>query len=88
MKRIYKYPLETTDVQTVSMPIGAKILTVQTQNDKPCIWALVNPEAPTEKRNIEIYGNGHEIHNEADLTYIGTYQMLDGELILHVFERT
>ena len=87
MKRIYKYPLETTDVQTVSMPIGAKILTVQTQNEKPCIWASVNPEAPTEKRNIEIYGTGHEIHNEADLTYIGTYQMLDGELIFHAFER-
>lgn len=39
-KRIYKYPLEITDKQSVEMPISAEILTVQIQKEKPFLWAL------------------------------------------------
>lgn len=38
MKTIYKYKLYVTDRQTVSMPIGSKILNIQTQKGEPCIW--------------------------------------------------
>lgn len=31
MKKIYKYRIEVTDDQNIEMPVGAKILTVQTQ---------------------------------------------------------
>ena len=39
-KKIYKYPLEVQDEQVVMLPTGAKILTVQSQKDRPCLWAL------------------------------------------------
>lgn len=45
MKKIYKYRIEVTDDQNIEMPVGAKILTVQTQNGVPCIWAMVDPNA-------------------------------------------
>lgn len=44
MQRIYKYPIETVDQQQVKMPDGAQILTVQVQNGKPCLWAMVDPD--------------------------------------------
>ena len=52
MKRIYKYQLIVTDRQDVQLPEGAEILTIQTQVDTPCLWALVDilaTEAPTPR---------------------------------------
>lgn len=44
MKRVYKYPVEIADVQTILLPIGVQILSVQEQNGKAYLWAIVNPE--------------------------------------------
>lgn len=49
-KKIFKYQLETTDIQQVEMQQGAEILCIQTQNETPCIWALVEPNATVTKR--------------------------------------
>lgn len=43
MKTIYKYPLDVTDRQVIAMPEDAEILTVQVQNGKPMLWAVVDP---------------------------------------------
>lgn len=87
MKTIYKYPIEITDEQTFPMPVGAKILTVQVQNGNPFIWAMVNPESPTEQVSIRIYGTGHPISGRSNLEYVGTFQsMYGGHLVFHVFK--
>lgn len=87
MKTIWKFELETTDRQKVEMPIGAKILTVQTQNETPCLWALVNPERKERKeRYFEVFGTGHKIPLDLSREYIGTYQLKGGSLVFHVFE--
>lgn len=82
MKRIYKYPLTVTDNQTVPMPKGAEILTVQVQGGTPCLWAMVDLREPEEDRRILTYGTGHIVDLEG--RYIGTYQM--SALVFHVFE--
>lgn len=85
---IFKYPLETEGQQFISLPKGAEVLTVQVQNSKPCIWALVNPELITELREFRVFGTGHPIDcSRAELKYIGTYQLLEGRFIGHLFER-
>jgi hypothetical protein len=56
-KVIYKYEVDTI----VVMPIGAEILTVQLQNGKPWIWALVDKNNQLEERNFDIRGTGYEI---------------------------
>ena len=87
METIYKYPLELKDKQTIEMPIGSQILCVQTQFDKPCIWAMVNPNLPPVGVKIEIYGTGGSITNPypSYLKYIGTFQIYRGHEVYHVF---
>ncbi len=85
-KTIYKYPLVVTDFQTVSLPVDAEILTVQTQGGNPCMWALVDPtQTEKEGRNIAIFGTGHPVNCDV-IRYISTFQLYDGELVFHVFE--
>jgi hypothetical protein len=87
MKKVFKYPVDIEDEVSVLMPKDAKILTVQVQNDKPCIWAAVDPtETYSEFRKFRIAGTGHSIEDGADDNYIGTIQMYGGKLVLHVFE--
>jgi len=88
-KSIFKYNLETTDRQTVLMPKGAEILTVQTQHEDGKLWALVDPNAPLEERVIEIFGTGHPVYCDmgVERKYIATYQLPGGNYVFHAFER-
>ena len=85
---VYKYPLEMVHEQTISMPKGSKILSVQRQNKIPCIWALVNPnEEENEEKKILLIETGNIFNSPTDkLNFIGTLQFIDGSYILHVFE--
>ena len=84
MKTIWKYELETTDGQSIDMPIGAEILTVQMQNGSLCLWAKVDSDAPKERRKILIRGTGNSIGEV--VAYIGTFQLAVASLVFHVFE--
>ncbi len=95
--RILKWDLQIAELQTIEMPSGAEILTVQMQNSVPRIWALceesesINPRRIARRidivmpRRIAIYGTGHPI-NENPGIYIATFQA--GEFVFHVFEVT
>lgn len=84
MRTIYKYVLQVTDLQNVEMPKGAQILCVQVQYGFPCIWALVDPDKPTETRSVITIGTGHNF-NQEDYAYVGTYQLQEGKLVFHVY---
>ena len=88
-KTIWKFELGVTDKQIVTLPIGAEILSVQTQNETPCLWALVNPKSETEERVFEMFGTGHPVYCDMgiDRKFIGTFQMRNGRLVFHLFER-
>lgn len=91
MKTIWKYELKTLDMQFITMPKGAKILTVQVQNNTPCLWCLCDPHpsVPEVTREIHIMGTGQEVDwwtQGLKPVYIGTYQLLGGEFIGHVFD--
>lgn len=85
--RIYKYPLQLMDRQTLSMPDGAKILSIQAQRDQVCLWAMVDENAQEIARTIAIYGTGQPIPDEPG-TYMQTFQMAGGNLVFHAFEIT
>lgn len=101
MKTIWKFPLPI-EACVLEMPRGAIILALQTQwiiaprpyrleKDEretfPCLWAIVDTEAPKEKRRFETFGTGHLFPDNPG-KYIGTFQLLDGRFIGHVFETT
>ena len=85
--RKFKFELETKDNQTIEISVNAEILTVQTQNETPCIWALVGPIETKEKRFIEVFGTGHDVQYDMGVSrnYLGTYQLHGGSLVFHVF---
>lgn len=90
MKQIWKYSLEVVDVQRVLMPASSKLLTVQYQHDGPKLWAIVDPkESDACHREFVIIGTGNATPRDIDaLAYVATFQMREGALVFHVFERT
>ena len=91
MKTICKYEIDIqkADWQTIKMPTGAELLSVQVQHGTPVLWAAVDTELEHEDRNFEIFGTGIEMHanNGVSRRFVGTFQMHEGHLVLHLFER-
>ncbi len=88
MTTVWKYQLKIVDVQDLALPRGAVLLTVQVQDGTPCLWALVDPEQHSlESRRFDIVGTGHEF-DSTGLAYVGTFQLRNGALVFHLFERT
>lgn len=81
MITIWKYPLAVTDNQEISLPVGANLLTIQLQNGRPCLWALVNTGAAQKRVRIQIRGTGHPADDVG--RYIATFQL--GPLVFHCF---
>lgn len=90
MKSIWKYQIPLEDKFSLEIHEGARILALQTQEDRPCIWCLVDNMKPRHVRHFETYGTGHVITGAAldpGSQYIGTYQVRSiGTLVFHVFE--
>lgn len=84
-RAIWKFPLKITDAQHITAPAGAKIIAVQMQGDTLCLWAIVNPDAPTKRIEIRVHGTGHPLPVDADYDHIGTVQASGGALVWHVF---
>lgn len=82
MKKIYKYPLEVAGGwQEVVIPCNARIVHVDVQYSKICLWALVETMNETEIRTFTIKGTGQSIGNDS---YIGSVQM--PPYVWHVLE--
>lgn len=86
MKTIHKFILEQEVMQDIELPEDAEILTVQNQNEKICLWAMLDPAAPKIHRTFAVFGTGWRITTNAKLRYIGTVQLDGGALVSHVFE--
>lgn len=84
MKTIFKYPLELAGVQSVRMPAGATILTVQLQAGVPCVWAITDSAQPKVSRRLLLVGTGHALPDDHG-RYVGTFQPPRG-LVFHVFD--
>jgi hypothetical protein len=78
--QIWKYRLRE---QGIEMPMDAKVLSVQLQDDIPHIWAMVNPHRERELRNFVIIGTGQSF-DDTNMKYIGTYQ--HNPFVWHLFE--
>lgn len=87
MKTIWKYQLEIVGEQSIQLPEGAEILSAQVQCESLCLWALVTPANPIQRRIIEIIGTGHPL-DESERKYISTVQADGGDLVRHIFEKS
>jgi len=81
---IYKYNLKV-GANEIEMPANSSVLTVQAQQNKLQLWAIVNPDAPKKKRKFMVIGTGFELPaNCTDRNYISTVQ--DDIYVFHIFD--
>lgn len=85
MTTIWRFPFEITDSFTISMPGHAQVLDVQLQRGQPTLWALVDQGAELRERRFAIHGTGRPIEGWPG-KFVGTFQMLEGALVWHLFE--
>lgn len=86
MTTIFKYELDITDFNDIAIPQEAEVISIQVQNDIPCIWALVNTDNPVETRRFITVGTGNEIPGCLPMVFVGTYQLPKLGLVFHCFE--
>lgn len=86
MRAIWKFEAPVGDHFAIEMPVDAEILTVQVQRGVPMIWALVSPGAPVAARKFRLVGTGSEIGDNERLRYVGSYQLMGGGIVFHLFE--
>ncbi len=92
MKTIHKYPLEIVDEQSIGLPTGAVVLSVQHQQGKLVLWALVDTTMHERKRCFRIVGTGHPFEGySSDWRHVATVQVppenlaMKTGLVWHVF---
>lgn len=84
---LYDHVLARKDGQTLQLPESAVILSVQLQQGTLCVWALVDTERPLKDRKFIMVGTGQPCdHLAASAIHVGTFQFLQGALVLHLFD--
>lgn len=95
MRTIHKYTVNLKDLDQngrvlVDMPIGASVLSVGRQHDdfNVKIWVEVYTENRNAPREFYFIGTGRPFPDGImSINYVGTVQLHDGDLMLHVYER-
>ena len=88
MKSVWKFPFSVGVDFTIDMPIGSEIIHVASQHETPCLWAIIDADRTEEgsnTRTFSVFGTGHIIYGDA-LKYCGTFFLLGGSFIGHLFE--
>ena len=89
--RVHRYVIKFDAVTTISLPVGAEVLSAQTQlqpgGERLSIWAKVpvDPDVDTEVRSFAAIGTGAQKHF-AIKQFIDTVQFNHGNYVCHVFE--
>lgn len=84
MKSVYKYPVGQ-GLFVLRMPLGAKPLSAQVQNEQPQLWALVDTDNDHVDHRFYTIGTGHPFPQDAG-EFIDTIQLLGGQLVFHIFD--
>lgn len=86
MRSVWKIVLNAPVVVS-SLPSGARVLTVATENGQPCVWLEVDTTGgQREERTFVGHGTGHPIPSGE--TYLGTaHDVDDAGLVFHIYER-
>ena len=74
MKTIWKFPLTYRNRFSLSMPVGAEVISAGLDPQGAlCIWAIVDPDASKESREVRIIGTGGQVPSSELLgNFVGT----------------
>ena len=82
---VWKYPINIDGLTELTLPGGAQVLTVNLQNEKPFLWAMVDPDKHLTTRRFRLVATG-ESFEANDPFYVGTLFVEGGRYVFHVFE--
>jgi len=83
-KTVWKYGVHTAPVQEIYIPEFATPLCLMQQKGKMFMWCEVDKTRRRHYRQLFVVMTGAEVPAEAH-EYVGTFQMLDGDLVFHVY---
>lgn len=80
------------EISKVDLPRGAKVISTACIGDQIFLWVKFHVDMKDKEfvpHYFEIFGTGHEIHNDMGINrkFIGTVLMHGGGLVWHIFER-
>jgi hypothetical protein len=87
-KVIFKYQMPVLEQFTMELPAGAQIIRMQDMDGFFWLWAVVDTDAPTEKRFFRAFKTGAKIPDDFDTShYVGFCTVfVQMELGLYIFE--
>jgi hypothetical protein len=84
--KIYKYPVPDKSSIDLDLPLGAKILSVEEEDNKIVLYAMVIPQLSLKIINMRVIETGAAIDfSPNEYKFIGTVKLDGGKLMLHVF---
>lgn len=88
MKKIFKYTLDVTTMQSVLIPRGALFLCATMVRGEIVLYAVVDLQAKIKDVvNIYVFGTGQELPPDVDnYQFLGTVLIPNGE-VGHVFRK-
>ena len=86
MRKIFKYPLEVTDYQTIEIKSPAILLSAVEQNGQIVMYAIVDDLEYGIPVDVRIIGTGNPIKEDIEnYKFLGTVSLMGGRLMFHVF---
>ncbi len=87
MKQIYKYRLNLTPHQWITLPSEAIIRKIGVQERDICLWAEVDSKASPSKRCFEIFATGENIYEDMGVERVYIDTIFLGWAVWHIYER-
>lgn len=84
MITVWKYNVLMAQGFEIEMPFNAQVLSVQMQDDAPCMWVKVDTAEPLVSRSFAIVGTGNVVPQGYEHGYVDTWQQ--GRFVFHLFE--
>lgn len=89
MKVVHKFPVTQAWEQTFDVSEGAQVLDIEHSNGQPCVWILLDPNAPKVPLTIFAAHTGQPLQHEHGV-YIKTlhvFNELGQQIVTHFFKK-
>lgn len=81
---VHAVPVQTSAPHHVHLPIGARVLHLETQHRIPTVWFDLDTDEVETCRVFQWVGAGHEVPQGG--VHVGTVLLSNGNLVLHLYE--
>lgn len=83
MKTVWKYDLPHGSTVTIEMPKGAKVLSVLVRDDRPVVYAKIDPDKPKVRRAFTVFATGDRLEEHGLSDYVASFQVK--AMVYHVW---